>query len=76
MRFLDTPPSMNSVATAINNHGQIAGAIQSESASHATMWVAGSGAIGAELNTLNSFALAINDHGALIVLGPEWAVRI
>ena len=68
VRFLDTPPSMNSVAAGINNHGQIAGAIQSESASHATMWLAGSGAIGAELTTLNSFALAINDHGALVVL--------
>jgi len=66
--FLDTPPSMNSVATAINDHGQIAGAIQGETVSHATMWFAGSGAIGAELTALNSFALAINDHGVLLVL--------
>jgi len=67
VRFLDAPPSTSSVAAAINSHGQIAGAIQSENVSHATMWLAGSGAIAAELTSLNSFATAINDHGVLLV---------
>ena len=67
VRFLDTPALMNSVATAINNRGQIAGAIQSDTVSHATMWLADSGAVAAELKT-NSAALAINDHGALLVV--------
>jgi uncharacterized membrane protein len=68
VRFLDAPPSTSSVATAINSHGQIAGAIQNENVSHAAMWLAGSGAIDAELTTLNGFATAINDHGVLLVI--------
>ena len=67
LRFLDAPPSSSGFATAINNHGLIAGAIQGENVSHPTMWSAGSGRIAATLPALNGLALAINDHGVLLV---------
>jgi uncharacterized membrane protein len=67
VQFLDAPPSTTSFATAINNHGQIAGMIQSDSVSHPTMWSAASGGIDAELTAVNGYASAINDHGALLV---------
>jgi uncharacterized membrane protein len=67
VRFLDAPPSTGTFATAINNHGLIAGAIQGENVSHPTMWSTRSGRIAATLTDLNGFALAINDHGVLLV---------
>jgi uncharacterized membrane protein len=67
VRLLDAPPTSSRFATAINNHGLIAGAIQGENVSHPTMWSAGSGRIAATLTALNGFALAINDHGVLLL---------
>lgn len=67
VRFLDAPPSTTSFAAAINNHGQVAGMIQSDNVGHPTMWFAGSGGIDAELTAVNGYASAINDHGALLV---------
>lgn len=75
VRFLEAPPSTTSVARAINNHGQIAGAIQSENISHPTMWFAASGGIGAELTALNGYASAINDHGVLLVTAFDTQTR-
>jgi uncharacterized membrane protein len=67
VRLLEAPPSTSRFATAINNHGLIAGAIQGENVSHPTMWSAGSGRIAATLTALSGLALAINDHGVLLV---------
>lgn len=67
VRFLDAGGSTSSIATSINNHGQIAGLMLRDSLSHPTVWSAGSGDIDAELTTVNGFASAINDRGALLV---------
>jgi hypothetical protein len=60
VRFLDAPPSTSRFATAINNHGLIAGAIQGDNVSHPTMLSAGSGRIAATLTALNGLALGAN----------------
>jgi uncharacterized membrane protein len=67
VRFLDAPPATSSSATAINNHGLIAGAIQGGDVSRPAVWFAGSGRTAATLPALNGLALAINDHGLLLV---------